>query len=150
MCKRPFYGHLINLEMIFIVIFARGQRLSSFRRIKLAFFAYGYGPNEFIKITVLTILQTLNFDKNYINATDFFLSLFVVIFRTHIQQPIINIRMQKQRRVCHQQEKSHGMQGVSITKMPSGRNVKERFAIRKTIKLVQDSLPSPRATEQGE
>ncbi|KAG5895702.1 hypothetical protein JTB14_021395 [Gonioctena quinquepunctata] len=73
-------------------------------------------------------------------------SLVQVILRAILQQPQLHLRMQKQRRVHHQQEKSHSLQSLPPQKVPHGGHVQERLPIRQKIQLVQNPLPPPRTT----
>lgn len=76
--------------------------------------------------------------------------LLSVVLRANVQQLIVDIRVQEQRRVCHQQEEPNGVQGVSVTKMPAGRNVEKWIALRPPLELVQDPLSAAGAAEQSQ
>lgn len=73
--------------------------------------------------------------------------LFVsVLLRKILQQPQLNLRVQEQRRMHHQQKEQNCLQGLQAEEVSPGRHVQKRVQIRKKIKLVQNPLPPPRTT----
>ena len=65
-----------------------------------------------------------------------FVLVLTVFFRSIVQQPVGDFRVQERRPVRHQQEEPDFVQGLSIAQVPPCGHVQERLPLRPTIQLV--------------
>lgn len=85
----------------------------------------------------------------YLQIVSLPFSLLSVVFWPILQQLVIDIRVQKQRRMCDKQKEPHSMQSVPVAEMSHGGHVQEWQSLRTAIELVQDPLPAAGATASG-